>query len=832
MSQSYTSPDFGTLYIPGAAAVYKVQNTDSTIASNGIVILIGEATSGLDYANEEVLEDNFFGPDQLGDVLAKYKSGPLVDAYAGIIAPANDPDITGTVNSVYLIKTNASGRASKAIVDPNSVAYGTLFDRSYGQLGNLIYFKIAETAEVKPTTGSFTYIPPVASNPQTFRVNGGAAVTASVTAAMPPNTYVSTVDALAGVAATGGANRAMISVVAGTLTVVASGNQITLTISTAWSTTPTVGDTLIIPSGSVIQGGSNQNIGAYVVTASTSSTVTAIKLSDYNKPSAVAGVITAPVNIGPLSIVSTSADAVAYAPVTITLEGSTIINGIAKTLEVNQATMTEKMAYLLGTTTAVSWVGTSGSPKIINSATERSVTTTVSRQADSVSDSFTAGGSIALLIGYTGTTGSVQVTSTQMIFTVTGGSGLNMTLTLKNFSTLSDLATYISSQTGYTASVGTAAIGQKSPLALDEGTYGCGTTYGGQTCQIKIDAVSFYEAVRDNSSLVVFSDDETPAASGLPGTVSTNTYLSGGTLGATTDAIYQSALTACEQLTANFVVPLFSRDATADIADALTDSSSTYTIDAINTATLAHCVAMSKPKKRRNRQSFLSKRTSFTNAKTAAANLASSRATMSFQDAKALGTAGISQFQPWMLAVKAAGTQASAFYKAIFNKVLNITGVVTADTTYDPNNDTQTETALQSGLLVARKSKSGGYRIVSDQTTYLKDNNFLYNSVQAQYAADLVAVTLAERMENAYVGQSLADVTAAQAAATIQAIMADLKAVKLIASSDGFPAGYKNVVVRISGPVMSVTCDVFLATALYFIPITFNVSEIKQVASL
>lgn len=830
MAQSYLDPEAGLLVIPSAVAKPKVAQTDSTIATTGVVLVVGEATAGLDYANEEDLEENSFGPGQLGDVVAKYESGPLVDAFRGIISPANDPQILGTVSRVYLLKTNASARASAAILDDLSAAYGTLYARNYGESGNQINFTIVETDEVRPTTSSYTYISPVGTLTHTFRVNGAAAETVSVTAAMTPTAYVAAVNALTSVSASGGASRGTIGAVSGTLALAASGNQVVVTKSAAWSVTPTVGDTMIIPTGSCIAGGSNVNVGSYVITAVTSTTITAIKLSDHDKGGASAGTVTAPANVSAQSIASTTADLMAYSPVTVTTVGTAIINGIGKTLEINQTTAVEYTQYVLGTTTPVTWLSKSGSPAVIVSATERSVTMTTSRTSDDISDTWSVGGDIALKVGYTGTTATVQITSTQAIFTVVGGSGTSMTLTLKNFATISDLATYINNQTGYTAAVGNGVLGQKSPLSLDEGTFSCGTTYGNQTARIKCDAVRFYESVRDKSSLVVFSDDQTPAASGLPGAYSV-TYLSGGTLGATTDADVSSALEAAEGLTVNFVVPAFSRDATDDIADDLTDAASTYTIDSINAATLAHVTAMSKIKAKKNRQAFLSKRTSLSDAKDASGTLASARATLCFQDAKALGGNGIEQFQPWMLAAKAAGMQAAAFYRAIFNKGIQITGVVTADGSYNPQKDDQTEDALLAGLLVARKSKSGGYRFVSDQTTYQKDNNFVFNSIQAVYAMDIIGLTLAQRAENAFVGQSLADVSAGAAVGVIQGILEDLRRLRLIAPSDEAPAGFRNIRIAVNGPVMQVQLEVFLATALYFVPISFTVSQVSQTAT-
>jgi len=836
MAQSYQDPNMGLLVVPGSYILAKIANTDSGVASNGVITLIGEAAMGLDYSNEESLEDNFFTPSDLGAVVAKYRSGPLGDGFRGAIKPSTDPDLPGSVSAVYLIKTNEGGTASKAILDSLSAAYATLFARSPGAAGSLIYFTNAETAEVKPTTSSFTYISPVGGLTQTFRVNGGAAVTGTITAAMTPTAYVAAVEALAGVTASGGADRLTIAAGrvsdASTLAVAATGNQVVVTISTGWSVTPTVGDTMIIPAGSAIVGAANANAGSYVVTAVSSTTITAIKLSDHNKPGAAAGTVTAPANVGAVDIASITADLVCYSPVTITGESSTIVNGTGKTLEINQTTAVEFVAYQLATTTPVTWLSVSGAPAVLVSASELSVTTTVSRQSDGVSDTFSAGGDIALKVGYTGTTASMVINSTTLTITVTGGSGANLgPLTLADYPTIADLVTYIGAHTGYVAAVGNTALGQQPPTVLDEGTYTCGSTYGSYTARVKMDGVAYYLAVRDNSSLVTLSDDSTPAASGLPKAYATNTFLAGGTAGTTTDATYEAALAAVEDLDCNFVVPLFCRDYTDDVADAITASGSTYTIANIHAATLDHCVAMSKPLVGKARQAFLSSRGGFQDARDVAAGLASHLVSLSFQDCK-VSLGGIVQAKPWMTACKAAGAQSAAFYKGFFNKQMAVSGWVTSDASFNPNNLGQKTTALKSGLLVGFKAKDGGYKFLSDQTTYQKDNNSFYNSIQAIYAIHLVGATYKERTQRAIVGQSIADLSATQIAGIIKTISNDLLRVKLISPSDDAPSGYKNIVVKISGPVAQITLDVFVTTCIYFVPIVYNVNQITQTATL
>jgi hypothetical protein len=834
MAQSYVT-DAGVLVIPGAYPSIKVQGGASGLSTTGVIFLVGEADGGTDFTLETDLNENAFGPDQAAEVVSKYVSGPLVDAYKAAAQPANDPDIAGAPNRFILIKTNPSTKASATLPKIGGGTYATLYSKGYGKLGNLSYFNVVQkTAEAKPTTGAFTFIPPVGAADISLRANGGAARTLTVTADMTPTAFVSGLDALADISATGGAVRSTIVAATGTLALAAAGNVVTVTYSQAFTTTPSVGDTMVIPQGGAIDDGLHANAGAYVVTAATSTTITATKLSDAGKSGAVAGTITAPTAVGATAVSNpASTDMIVYAPVTITIEGSTLVDGLGKSLEINQLTsaadLFSRTAYVLGTTTPVTWVSATGAAKLITSATEYAVTLNDNRQFDNVQEQLSAGGKIALKLGYTGTTCGVVVGADDMVLTPVGGAsgGTTITIDLNDFPTLADLAAYISAKPGFTCAVGTTTLGQFSPLGLDEGTFAAATTFGNGTLRLKIDAVSFYDVVTQNSALMTLT---APAAAGLPD-VQTNKYLTGGTKGATTDAVYNAAIDALESVKGNFVVPLFSRDASSDVTDGLTDSGSTYTIANIQAYAKTHCLKMSTLKRRRNRQVFLAQRDSFTNVETAAATLATARASLAFQDVKVVGSNGIVQAQPHMLAALAAGTQAAGFYRAIVNKGINCNGVVQAAGDWKDSNDSDLENALNAGLLVARKSDDGGFKWVSDQTTYSKDNNFVYNSIQAVYTSDIIALTCAQRMEKAFVGQSVADVSAALALAALEQIMADFLRLKLIAVSDDAPKGFKNATIKISGTTMVVNVEIKLAGAIYFIPINFLVSQVTQAAA-
>lgn len=835
MAQQFVT-DGGTLTIPGAYPTIKVQNNPSGLATTGVILAIGESEAGPHYSEEAKLGDNAFGPDQSGEFAAKYGSGPLFDAFKGAVAAANDTQIPGSFSRFIVVKTNKATRATGTIPKIGGGVYANIQDKSTGKKGNLISRVLtAATAETVPTTGATVLAPPQVSTDVAFRVNGGAVVTATLAAAALPSAMKTTIDALSGVAASGGVNRNVITAVAGSLTlVIDSGFQVhfNLTGVSAWANNPSIGDILYVPTGSPFAA---NNEGTYVVTAVTSTRIDAYKLRD---ATGAGSTNTAPTAEGPLSIAATS-DLQAFSPVVISSEAGVVVPGLGKSLEAAEsgAAFFSNVAFTFVSATAsppaasAAWVSKSGSPAVLTSGQEYTVTVTVSRQVDGISDAVTVGGDVVLTLGYTGTTGSATIASGVLTTTVTGGSGTNLTIALKDYPTISDLVDFINSQAGYTAAAGDASLGQKASTDLDAGTYGIGTTFGAKTGRIKTDGATFLDKVSSGQSLIDVKV-VAPATQliGLPD-ISSLAFLSGGAKGATTNADISGALTALEAVRGNFVVVLFSRDATLDIADGLTDSGSTYTLDSINSLVRSHVLQMSQLKRRKPRQGFVSYRGTFKDAQSKAGNMAAARVAVFFQDVKDTNSAGnLTQFQPWMAAVKAAGMQAAGFYRPIVNKFINCSGVLVPGGGFDDQLDSNVETALLKGLCPITADENGGFRWVSDQTSYTKDDNFVYNSIQAIYVGDVIATTTAQRMERAFVGQSVADISAALALTTLEGIMSDMKRLKLIAASDDAPKGFKNATIRISGPSMVVSLEIKLAGAIYFIPISFLVTPVQQSA--
>ena len=464
------------------------------------------------------------------------------------------------------------------------------------------------------------------------------------------------------------------------------------------------------------------------------------------------------------------------------------------------------------------------------SSVEPAIEVDISRPDINLSEAHDVSATVALKVGYQGTTGTMTISSGVLTTTVTGGSGSNLSINLSQYKTMLDLASFIASQTGYSAAAVPAAQ-QLAPSALDAvSAIGiCSSAAGDMPGRVKM-ALYQFEQSMNTSSAFLFAPT---ATAGLPTPMALPAFLSGGTRGGTLAADIVNVISQLAGIQVNIIVPLFSQDATEDIALGLTASSSTYTIAAINVGVKNHCITYSTPALKRNRICVLSywdnTMNTYVNAKAAAQSLGNYRCSLCIQRPTQDNSQGvITSFMPWFTACVAAGMQAGGFYKSITNKLANVTAF--ADPAgFDSGSPGPVGDALSAGLMILTNN-SAGPLWVSDQTTYGFDANFVYNSMQAVYDSDIVALDLAASFQAEFVGQSLADVDAATALSFLAQKMDAYKKAKLIASSDDAPLGWKNASVTINGPEMDVNVEIKLATAIYFIPININISQVQQSA--
>lgn len=459
---------------------------------------------------------------------------------------------------------------------------------------------------------------------------------------------------------------------------------------------------------------------------------------------------------------------------------------------------------------------------LIVSSVEPEVQVDITRSDIGLDESFLSDAQVALSIGYEGTSATVDITDDLLTTTVAGGAGANLSIALSQFSTLGALVEYIDSQTGYSASV-VSSLASYPPQDLDNvSSIGiCSTNEDLMPGRIKRSAIKFSQVVNQSVAL----DFELTGEAGIP--QPRKRFLSGGAKGSTSSANVLNAMADLETVAINFLVPLFSRDATEDIVDGLTDASSTYTIAAINALAKNHVIAMSKPKIKKHRSAVVSLWDSYNNIKSQAASLSHYRVSLAFQKASQVNSLGnTTNFLPWYTACVAVGMQVAGFYKAIFNKAANIISFEDPSG-FDSGSPGQLEDALDSGLLILERSIAGS-SWVSDQTTYKLDTNFVYNSLQAVYAMDLVALDLTQSFKTAFVGESLADVDSSTALSYLASKMELYRKQKLLVASSDAPMAYKNAKIRINGPIMEISVEIKLGTALYFIPIFIEISQVSN----
>jgi hypothetical protein len=469
-------------------------------------------------------------------------------------------------------------------------------------------------------------------------------------------------------------------------------------------------------------------------------------------------------------------------------------------------------------------------PGMTVSSQEPGIELAVSNSSTNINQSVDVNAIVQLQVGYAGTSGTLTINATTLTTTVVGGSGANLSIPLSQFKTCAALAAFISSQTGYTAICSPSAQ-QLSPFALDE-VMGIGIASTGAALapgRIKNAASAFSLAA--NTTALGFA----PGADGnqgLPAPAAAPAYLTGGARGNTLASDIVAVLAQLASIQCNIIVPLFSQDASLDIAAGLTSAGSTYTIAAIQAACKNHVLAYSTPELKHNRIAIVSQLDTYGNCAEAAQTLGNYRIAFTMQGVTQVSaTTGLTQlFQPWYAAVIAAGMQAGGFYQAIVNKAANVISY-TDPSGFNSGDPGDVSAALSAGLLFMSQDTGRAGYWVSDQTTYGFDTNFVYNSIQAVYDSDLIALDLAQSFFLTFVGRSDADVDASVGLAYLAQKMAQYKSQKLIAASSDAPLGYKNQSVILVAPVMTVNVEIKLATAIYFIPININISAVQSSAS-
>jgi hypothetical protein len=406
-----------------------------------------------------------------------------------------------------------------------------------------------------------------------------------------------------------------------------------------------------------------------------------------------------------------------------------------------------------------------------------------------------------------------------------------VTLLKSNYNSIADLASDIALQAGWTATLGSGQDSRLPVSVLDHVT--ALTAVGGAAIKRDANEVAQFFS---QSSIASISNQ---ALSGLPAAL-TETQLAGGAKGATLTAEITNALAKLQKIRVNSIVPLFSRSATADISDGLTDSASTYTIAGIHQSVKTHLSLMATTKQRSERQGYLSLKDTYANCKSTAQDLADARCQLVVQDVRQVNSNGvIGWFQPWAAACLLAGGRAGASIGLpMTNKFFNMSGIrQTAQSMSTPEEnividfdpDTQYDDAIQAGITFWQRPQTGGFKLVVDNTTYGKDGNWVYNRGHVLYAADVLAFDFRSQLESIYVGLKNT-VSAAEVKSTCESILSTYLAQGITVSTPDAKNGFKQLVVQINGNTINISVVVKLVEGIDFVLADVTLQRAQQSA--
>ncbi len=465
-------------------------------------------------------------------------------------------------------------------------------------------------------------------------------------------------------------------------------------------------------------------------------------------------------------------------------------------------------------------------------AVEPSATITLRQTRDLMSEEDVVGGNIIVSIGNDdsgGTSATVTINTNDIVITAIGGSnaGVN-TLPKSSFDTLTEIVEAINLLPGWNAQTESALYNQLPSTVLDEVTaIGALSAASENPARLKKDAQDTKDLFEDSSIAELIGTSPSDVSdTGLPDAL-TETSLAGGTKGATSAADIVNGIEQLTKVRVNTVVPLFSRDAADDLADGLTDPASAYTIAGVHQAIKTHLSLMATTKRRSERQAVLAIKESFDDSKTTAAGIADFRSQLVIQDIRQNDSLGaIKFFQPHMLAVLLAGARAGApVGTPMTNKFLNASGIrhtaqsmstPEEDIVQDFDPDTQFDEAIQANITFLEAPQTGGNRVVVDNTTYGKDNNFVRNRANVQYAADILAFDFRTQMEAIFVGVKNT-LQAVEVKAVVESIMSSFLAQGITVSTSDAPNGFKELTVQIVGNEIRVSLVAKLVEGIDFV---------------
>jgi hypothetical protein len=409
----------------------------------------------------------------------------------------------------------------------------------------------------------------------------------------------------------------------------------------------------------------------------------------------------------------------------------------------------------------------------------------------------------------------MNITAAGLLTTIVTGTGAaNLSIDTTKFATVGLLAQYIAAQPGYVTTTPSPTLALGPTGVMDTQASADIHTAPYAIVEDAYDVAQYFA----KSTLIGFAPG---ATFGLPAAMP-QTFFTGGTLGGTSAADIVNAFDALAGVSLNFVVPLFSQDATADIPLGVTDPSSTYTAAGVYAGLRSHIAQMITVKGRMERQGYCGIQGSYADDVALLSSYSYNRISYHIQQVDVLGADGLVHTkQPHALAVINASMKASAVV-GLSNtfKNPNISAFSMLDSDFDPVQDA--DAAIYAGFTFVTKvpgANSTGFRFELDNSSYTASLDAWYNARPSViYAGDIAAQSIRLNTE-IFVGRRNSDVDEPTIANFVGSkVMDALLSNGIIvgdANSDG--KGYMNLAVSILGNVIYISVTLVLVENFEFV---------------
>lgn len=301
---------------------------------------------------------------------------------------------------------------------------------------------------------------------------------------------------------------------------------------------------------------------------------------------------------------------------------------------------------------------------------------------------------------------------------------------------------------------------------------------------------------------------------GTPGSTGFK-YLTGGTRGTSTNTNWQSALDLLLAVRCNFVVPLISED----LSNQSLGSTATFAAVA---AQLASHVATANGVGKSERGGLLGMKGTRTQLISQANTLNNEDIQLTGQTHQVLDVDGnLETMDEWISAVIAAGMRGGApeVGEPLTHKYLNTNGM-SQDSSWDPADRTDANLLIQNGILFAETIEGKGTRWVRDLTTYVKDDNLAYMEGSTRDAVRFFAYGFRTYLEDKFTGVKAtpANVASIRDASTQYALAANTDNIIMTSlnANDELVPGFEKLRITISGDIASVKIQIYPAVGINF----------------